>query len=100
MIPKLKEVVYLVVGQKIAELRGEKNVSLDELAKKSKIEAQTLSYAEVGRIKLSLVQLIEIALALNVELDALLPKVSKSLLKDGEAFARETVAAMLQNMGK
>lgn len=66
------DVNYNLIGQRIKELRKEKNLSQMELAEKADLAVQYISNVETATRKASLAALVSIANALNVGMDDLL----------------------------
>lgn len=61
----------MTIGEKINELRKEKNMTMLELSKKSGISAATLSHWKKGDTKPQLVALSKVAAALDCDLSEL-----------------------------
>lgn len=66
------DVNYNLIGQRIKELRKEKNLSQMELAEKADLAVQYISNVETATRKASLAALVSIANAMNVGMDDLL----------------------------
>lgn len=63
----------MTIGEKINELRKEKNMTLLELSKKSGVSAVTLTHWKLGRTKPQMVALNKVAIALGRDLADLYP---------------------------
>lgn len=63
---------YYVIGQRIRKFRKAHSFSQEELAEKVGISTTHMSHIETGNTKLSLVVLVKIALALEVNTDDIL----------------------------
>jgi len=98
MIPKIKEVIYLVVGQTISDIRDGKGMSRMQLAKATGLTVQDISYIEAGRTRIGLEQLASIAIALETDMGSLLPKPTPDLIGDGEQYVKAMVEANLKKM--
>ena len=61
----------MTIGEKINELRKEKNMTLSELAQKSGVSAATLTNWKLGKTKPQLVALSKVATALECDLSSL-----------------------------
>lgn len=61
----------MTIGEKINELRKERNMTLAELSKKSGISSATLTNWKLGKTKPQLVAVSKVAAALEVDLSCL-----------------------------
>lgn len=68
-----ESLIYKLVGQKVRDFRKESKLSQDDLAEVAGCSRITLSNLERGRQRISLEKLYAIALALGVDLPALMP---------------------------
>ena len=72
---------YLIIGQKIRELRTSQNMSQFVLAEKANVSPTYISYVENGQKGLSLDSLIRLANALNATADELLQDCLENTVK-------------------
>ena len=79
------EINYTAIGNRIREIRRQKNWTQAKLAEKSGVEPSNISHIERAATKVSLPTLINIANALDVTLDEL---VSGSLIKSAHISVR------------
>lgn len=63
---------YEIIGKKIQNIRRQKLITQEQLAKQLNMSKVFLSRVERGKVKVSLQRLIEIAMALDIRLENLL----------------------------
>jgi transcriptional regulator with XRE-family HTH domain len=64
---------FIKLGKKIAEQRKELNITQAELAKKLGVQQQVIASYEIGRRRLPIPMLINLAAALYTDVESLLP---------------------------
>lgn len=74
--------LYFTIGKKIKTIRKEMRFAQEELANKISLSRSSLSNIEIGKHQPSLYTLYEIALALNCEIQDLLPSIDDYKLKN------------------
>lgn len=84
--------LYRLFGSRVRELREEKNVTQDELAKRVDLSRTSITNIERGRQRVLLHQMMEIAVALDAKPTDLIPPADSN----PKAPLREDVAKVVQ----
>lgn len=88
--------LYRLFGSRVRELREEKNVTQDELAKRVDLSRTSITNIERGRQRVLLHQMMEIAVALDAKPTDLIPTAEvnvQPLLRDDIAKVVQTLKA-------
>ncbi len=82
--------LYASIGKKIKDSRKQARLSQEALAKKISLSRSSLSNIEIGKHQPSLYTLYELALALNCEIQDLLPSIEdyKSVSEIDEKYSK------------
>jgi transcriptional regulator with XRE-family HTH domain len=88
--------LYRVFGSRLRELREEKSVTQEELAKRVELSRTSITNIEKGRQRIMLHQLVELAEALDANPSDLIPQVES---ENGEAL-RPDVARVIEALQK
>lgn len=68
----MKELDFKLIGQRIKEIRSEKNLTQEYLAQKTDVNVSHISNIETNKVKVSLTLLVGICNALDITIDYLL----------------------------
>ena len=84
-----EKVFYQTLGQRIARLRKDKNITQVQLAETLGVAQQTLAHYEVGRLRLAVTTLATLAKALEVTVEELIEEHTTTRHKRGPASKLE-----------
>src|SRR5437879_1262354 len=87
--------LYRVFGSRLRALREEKSVTQEELARRVDLSRTSITNIEKGRQRIMLHQVVELAEALDADLEALIPP---STHEDGEEVLRPDVARVIERL--
>lgn len=97
--------IYKTLGENIQKARNKANISQEELAKSVKLVRTSITNIEKGKQKIQIHTLYQIAFALSVSIDDLLPELNTIApdvhqLLNQQSLEQDTKEAVLRVLGK